>query len=223
MGQSSSSPTADASAASKEMTSGVSLSPELEGMRFVFLQLVKSNVVATLKLTCKLFLLHTAAMLQDFQNEILQQEWTNYRSTVLERHRQRTFDRNQAVLDLQQHSEQRKKLLARTNELDAEIESLQAKFTDLSTAVEYDVQKLGEKYRVSFSEPNSGIRPANGITLLTKRSTTSTRTCLGPRAHVIDCMSKYRNDVRPCSAYVDALEMCVSDIVTHPRSRIRQA
>jgi predicted nuclease with TOPRIM domain len=148
-------------------------------------------------------------MLQDFQNEVLQHEWNKYRVGVLQRRQNRDGE-----VRLQQEQQQLQQnnaaLLQRTQQLDSEIDTLSAKFSDLSKAVDFDVQQLGEKHRIHFTAEAPKAQPSNGIT---KRLTTTSTECLGPRAHVTDCLSKYKNDVRPCDAYIDALEACVSNVV----------
>lgn len=80
-----------------------------------------------------------------------------------------------------------------------------AKFADESVALEYDSQRLAEKYILT---------PKEGVLLDSKPLP-----CLGERAHWMDCQKKYAKDSRPCISYVEALERCVNKTISENTMR----
>ena len=146
------------------------------------------------------------AIVRDFQNQVLQQEWYKFRTSVLDRRQERVMSLNEAQTALLHQRQTRLSALAQKQaRLDQGINELNAKFTDTAIATEYDASRLVEK----FEAPE---KIATGNDAIDKDS--KPLPCLGPRAHWIDCKKKYALDPRPCNAYVEALEKCVVNTIS---------
>jgi hypothetical protein len=81
--------------------------------------------------------------------------------------------------------------------LDDHLESLNARFTDTSIALEYDSARVQERF--------GGEQKAE--------TPEKVQHCLGERAHWIDCQTKYAVDSRPCNEYLSAFEKCVNKTI----------
>ncbi|GAX14836.1 hypothetical protein FisN_29Lh044 [Fistulifera solaris] len=152
----------------ENLVSGVSLDPELE-----------------------------EAIVRDFSNQSLQEEWDKFRREVIIRRNERLEKRNAALLEAQQrqqanHAAMQERLTA----LHERRDQLLATFADESVSIRYDIQRLEETY------------------LGVAEQTPPVDYCLGERAHWIDCSKKYGTDMRPCSDYLAALERCVNRTIT---------
>jgi len=134
-----------------------------------------------------------AEIVEDFNNQQLNQEWNKFRTEVLHARNARIQEKAVALQQKQQDLGQAQQNAEAANH---QFETLSAKFSDLQTALEYDMNRITEEYHLS-SAP----------------STTATTKCLGERAHWVDCAQKYATDSRPCDAYFLALEKCVQDTV----------
>jgi hypothetical protein len=152
------------------------------------------TILTTILTTCKLFFLDEIA--HDFESKLLQRIWNQFRVQTLS---QSAASNQAAVARLQQlrHNQalaqaQRAPRLA---QLDTAIEHYNAKFADIIVETDYTSQRLLQKYNEASLIEESDY-------------------CLGPRAHLIDCFTKYAPDTRPCGAYVDALEQCVATVIS---------
>lgn len=142
-------------------------------------------------------LLITEAIVRDFSNQSLQEEWDKFRREVIIRRNQRLEKRNAAMLEAQQRQQtDHAALQQRLQALNERRDQLLATFADESVSIGYDIQRLEEKY---LGLPDE---------------TPPVDYCLGERAHWIDCSKKYGTDIRPCSDYLAALERCVNRTIT---------
>jgi hypothetical protein len=91
--------------------------------------------------------------------------------------------------------------------LDAQLDTLNATFADASVALEYDARVLYNKFETADSQQQK--QSERGQNSNKKASVP----CLGPRAHWMDCVTKYRVDTRPCDSYLTTLERCVQETV----------
>jgi hypothetical protein len=155
---------------------------------------------------CPLLSCSPEAIVRDFQNQTLQQEWDKFRTSVLIRRNERAKALNEAQVAQKQQREVQAALLAqRKASLDQAIDEMNAKFSDEAIALEYDASKLLQKFQapailtVVYDDIDKDSRPLP---------------CLGQRAHWMDCQKKYAADSRPCNAYVEALEQCVKDTIS---------
>jgi hypothetical protein len=138
------------------------------------------------------------AMVREFQNQALQNEWNSFRSSVLTHRAERQQSlahQNGAVL---QERQMRMASVANRNAaLDNRLDSLNAKFTDIAIALEYDTARVQEKF--------VGEQKTEGPEKVEH--------CLGERVHWMFCQQKYAEDSRPCNAYLSALETCVNKTI----------
>ncbi|KAL7579969.1 hypothetical protein ACA910_004964 [Epithemia clementina (nom. ined.)] len=132
----------------------------------------------------------------DFQNEKINEAWREVQLGVLQRQHQRAqvmneaTERQNAVV-----ARELKELQARHQQLDTRIDSLRKEFDDGLLSLEYGTKILS----VDLDEKI--------------RQNIKTLPCLGPRAHWLDCQKKYALDSRPCDAYLETLEKCVTDAI----------
>lgn len=149
-----------------------------------------------------------AAIVRDFQSQVLQEEWNKFGSGIVERRSDRV-QKMQAAAEQHhaqnqqraQHSQQR---MART---EASIEQSNAKFADLDVSVQHDARRLLQKHGIELA----GEDGTDGATIDRSELVSKPLPCLGQRAHWMDCQKKYYStDIRPCNDYVKALEECVS-------------
>jgi hypothetical protein len=135
-------------------------------------------------------------MVREFQNQALQNEWNSFRTSVLT-HRnereQKLAHQNGALL--QERQMRAAEVAQRNAALENRIDSLNAKFTDISVALEYDTARVQEK----FGEQ--------------KLENPEVKQCLGERVHWMFCQQKYADDGRPCNAYLSELEKCVNKTI----------
>jgi hypothetical protein len=136
-------------------------------------------------------------MVREFQNQALQNEWNSFRTSVLT-HRnereQKLAHQNGALL---QERQMRMTSIANRNAaLDDRLDSLNAKFSDISVALEYDTARVQEKFGELKAESPEEVQH-----------------CLGERVHWMFCQQKYALDSRPCNAYLGALEKCVNKTI----------
>jgi hypothetical protein len=144
------------------------------------------------------FALILEAMVRDFRNQALQNEWNTFRTSVLTHRaeRQQNLAHQNGAL-LQQRQMRATEVAQRNAALDDRLDTLNAKFTDISVGLEYDTARVQEK----FGEPK------------TENLEKEVKHCLGERVHWMFCQQKYANDSRPCNAYLSALETCVSKTI----------
>jgi hypothetical protein len=137
-------------------------------------------------------------MVRDFQNQALQNEWNSFRSSVLTNRaerQQKLAHQNGALL--QERQKRVTEVEKRNAALDNRLDSLNAKFSDISVALEYDTARVQEK----FGEQK------------TENLEKEVKHCLGERVHWMFCQQKYADDSRPCNAYLSALEKCVNKTI----------
>lgn len=176
--------------AKEDVQSGVRLAPELEGKirRFVVVCFRDRPAHSVL---CK------AAIIRDFQNQTIQEEWNKFRAGVLVRRNDRRMKLSDAAKQQMQEREvravQRQQRMA---SLDQAIDEMKAKFADDSIALKYDADNLTKRFEKPAPKEKPKILP-----------------CLGPRAHWMDCIKKYAVDPRPCDAYLATLEKCVNETI----------
>jgi hypothetical protein len=147
----------------------------------------------------------SADIVRDFSNQVVQEEWTKFRATVLSRQHERSQQLSKAAQQQQHEREvfnvQRQQ---RIQNLDATIDDLNAKFSDGAVALEYDAKALYRKFETAgtLQDPSKS-----------RSKVAAPVPCLGPRAHWMDCAIKYQVDTRPCDAYLATLERCVQETV----------
>jgi hypothetical protein len=137
-------------------------------------------------------------MVKDFRNQALQDEWNGFRTSILTHRaeRQQNLAHQNGAL-LQQQQIQAAAAAQRNAALDDHLESLNARFTDTSIALEYDSARVQERF--------GGEQKAE--------TPEKVQHCLGERAHWIDCQTKYAVDSRPCNEYLSAFEKCVNKTI----------
>jgi hypothetical protein len=138
----------------------------------------------------------------------LQTEYDSFRQKVLTRRNERI---HQAAAALEASYAQRQAAVAarapRIAAVEETLEGMEARFTDAAIALEYDAQRLLEKFGAPSSSSNRD--PDNN----NPKSRPKQLPCLGERAHWMDCSKKYVQDTRPCDAYVRALERCGNEAI----------
>ena len=145
-------------------------------------------------------------IVQHFANSQLQTSWNSFQTSLLERHESQQQSHAKQLQQLQElRAQKQQQRQVQSAPLDARMEKARASFTDEATALQYTVDQLFKKYG-DLTKDEQGRTPK--------------LSCLGPRAHWMDCVQKYQNqdgDLRPCNAYLQTLEACVHQvIVTHP-------
>ena len=132
----------------------------------------------------------------DFQNEKIQEAWRDVQIGVLHRQNQRAMAMEESKARQAAAAEQElHQLQTRHQHLDGRISALRKEFDDSLLSLEYGTKILSEDLDEKIRE-NKKTLP-----------------CLGPRAHWLDCQKKYAVDSRPCDAYLDTLEKCVTDAI----------
>jgi hypothetical protein len=142
---------------------------------------------------------------------VVQEEWTKFRATVLNRQHERSQHLSQAAQQQQQREREVLNLQRqqRVQALDARIDDLNATFSDAAVALEYDAKALYRKFETAGALPEQTSTSQSQK----KQVAAAAVPCLGPRAHWMDCAIKYRVDTRPCDAYLATLERCVQETV----------
>ena len=136
---------------------------------------------------------HTSAKInQDFDSHILQTEWNNYRASHLQRHNQRQSISLQHEAEMQQKMESFHNQASQVhNNLDEMIDAAKSKLVDLEVEMEYDVNRLMNKYQGSISD------------------NTSDKQCLDVRAELAQCYNTLK-DGGECHVFAQRLEKCVT-------------
>ena len=138
----------------------------------------------------------TGQIALDFQTEKLNEAWRGVQVSVLQRRNQRAEAMNEAMARQSAAAEgELQELQARHQHLDSQIDVLKKEFDDSLLALEYSTKLLSEDLDEKL------------------RQHQKTLPCLGPRAHWLDCQKKYALDSRPCDAYLETLERCVTDTI----------
>lgn len=152
--------------------------------------------------------MNIGAIVRDFQNQALQDEWDQYRKSVLIQRTERSNSIANAHQELQYQHQQQMMIAAQKHEqLDQIISELNANFIDEAIALQYDASNLLEKFEIK-----TNVLTKDAYDGIEKDS--KPLPCLGQRAHWIDCQKKYAKDPRPCHAYVDELEKCVTSTIS---------
>jgi hypothetical protein len=136
---------------------------------------------------------HTSAKInQDFDSHILQTEWNNYRTSHLQRHHQRQSISLQHEAEIQQKMEVFHNQASQVhNQLDEMIDAAKSKLVDLEVEMEYDVNRLMNKYQGSISD------------------NISDKQCLDVRAELAQCYNTLK-DGGECHVFARRLEKCVT-------------
>lgn len=142
--------------------------------------------------------MYAEAIVRDFSNQTLQEEWDKFRRETIIRRNERLQKGSAAMMDAQKQQQTDNIVLQqRLEALNERRDLLLASFADDSVSIHHDIQRLEEKY---LNIPDNEMP--------------SIEYCLGERAHWIDCSQKYGTDVRPCSDYLAALERCANRTIT---------
>jgi hypothetical protein len=153
---------------------------------------------------------NSADIVRDFSNQVVQEEWTKFRASVLNRQNDRA--RELSRLEQQRRAEAemaREQQHQRLRALDDTLDELNAAFADAAIALEHDARALDRQLE-TVGGPRKNPAAAGGKDVPAPKASVP---CLGPRAHWMDCVTKYRIDTRPCDAYLATLERCVQETV----------
>jgi hypothetical protein len=126
----------------------------------------------------------------------LKEEWEKHQKFLLARGNKRRLEEFETKNALDQRLETfRQQDSIRQSQLDERIDGLRAKFSDLSTAMEFDANRMDQKLSsMNFKKENEAP-------------------CLESRTNIAMCLSdKSRSN---CDAFMQALEKCVGDTVVN--------
>ena len=137
---------------------------------------------------------HTAKINQDFESHIIQNEWTKYRSLHLQRFSDREVESAQRDAEIQQKLDAFKSEAAKVHaQLDEMIDVAKGKLVDLEVEVNYDVNRLNEKFKGSLVNEKS---PEGQ--------------CLDVRAELSLCYNTLK-DSGECQIFAQRLDKCVTE------------
>ena len=136
--------------------------------------------------------LSTAKINESFESQILQNEWSKYRTLHLQRHQQREHDASERAAEVQQKIDeftaQAKKV---HDELDSMVDSARSKLVDLEVEVGHDVDRLSKKFEGKISDK------------------TPEGQCLDVRAELTHCYNTLK-DSGECQVFAQKLDQCVT-------------
>jgi hypothetical protein len=139
-----------------------------------------------------------ADVVNSFQSSVLQQQWQSLQSDIMKRHYSREATEN-ARKD--QVEEELLKWRAQNNQiqthLDDSIDSLNAKFNDLSVEMQFNTDKL-----------------LNTIVPKDDKKTQAKDACVDVRTALVTCYNQVQ-DIRKCDDVVATLEQCVKNTIIH--------
>lgn len=139
-----------------------------------------------------------ADVVNSFQSSVLQQQWQSLQSDIIKRHYSREANEN-ARKD--QVEEELLKWRAQNNQiqthLDDSIDSLNAKFNDLSVEMQFNTDKL-----LNTIVPNHD------------KKTQAKDACVDVRTALVTCYNQVQ-DIRKCDDVVATLEQCVKNTIIH--------
>mmetsp|Transcript_12496 Transcript_12496/g.34692 ORF Transcript_12496/g.34692 Transcript_12496/m.34692 type:complete len:168 (-) Transcript_12496:116-619(-) len=131
----------------------------------------------------------------DYQNQELNKAWKGVQVSILERRNRREQAMSAALAEQRRANEEQKQIMAaRHQRLDDSIHDLNQEFSA----------------RLAEIESGTSVLTDDLFDLAQKKQTLP---CLGPRAHWLDCHKKYAIDSRPCDAYLETLEKCVTEAI----------
>ena len=136
---------------------------------------------------------HTAKINQDFESHIIQNEW-KYRSLHLQRFSDREVESAQRDAEIQQKLDAFKSEATKVHkQLDEMIDVAKGKLVDLEVEVNYDVNRLNEKFEGSLVNEKS---PEGQ--------------CLDVRAELSHCYNTLK-DSGECQIFAQRLDKCVTE------------
>jgi cell shape-determining protein MreC len=146
-------------------------------------------------LSISLFYGITEVIAQDYNNEQIVKLFGKQVEKLGERKvevlKETLAQKTQLQQRMDQFREQNKNLQA---ELDQTIDSMEARFADMSNVVEYDAERLEKKY-LNTSTMKKGDIP-----------------CLTERTSIVACYAG-KKDSAACDSFIQALEECVSNTI----------
>ena len=136
--------------------------------------------------------LSTAKINESFESQILQNEWSKYRTLHLQRHQQREHEASERAAEIQQKIDeftaQAKKV---HDELDNMLDNAKSKLVDLEVEVGHDVDRLSKKFEGKISNK------------------TPEGQCLDVRAELTHCYNTLK-DSGECQVFAQKLDQCVT-------------
>ena len=155
----------------------------------------KSHVFPFFVPRCRLRL---GKILQDFQSKALKAEWEKHQKYMIAKGNDRRLEEFRLKENLDQRLNSfRQQDSIRQQQLDDRIDDLQAKFADVSTALQFDTNRIDQK----LSSMNF------------KGETRSS--CLAPRTRLAKCFNVDRGI--GCDDIIKELERCVEETVVFKR------
>ena len=165
------------------------------------MMLTKTNAIGFLYLLTFSFLCYfhpaknsssIAKINQDFDSQILQNEWNKYRSSHLERHQQRS--QSYTDLETEIHAQQmtfRENANIVHTKLNDIIDTNKARLADAEVEVGYEINRLYDKFGAGPTGTKGGE-------------------CLDVRADLTRCYTTLK-DSNECQIFVQKLDRCVTD------------
>lgn len=130
----------------------------------------------------------------ELKSTVLKETWEKYQKSLIAKGNQRRSDEFRAKEDLDQHLNMfRQNDSIRQQQLDERAEDLQAKFSDVSTALQFDTSRIEQKL----------------TSIIFKGETEAP--CLSSRTKVAVCFRDAKGS--SCDDYVKELERCVKETV----------
>jgi hypothetical protein len=133
-------------------------------------------------------------ILHEFQSKVLKEEWEEHQKYMIAKKDKRRLEEFHAQEKLDQDIKSfRQQNSVREGHLDNLMDDLQAKFSDINTALQFDVNRIDRKL----------------VSITFKGETEAA--CLGQRTNVALCFKSKAGD--KCDEYIKALEKCFGDAV----------
>ena len=145
--------------------------------------------------SCKIYSSsYIAKINQDFDSQILQNEWNKYRSSHLERYQQRSqsYTDLEAEIHAQQKAFRENANIVHTK-LNNIIDVNKARLADSEVEVGYEINRLYDKF--GAGGPSGGTKGGE---------------CLDVRADLTRCYTTLK-DSNECQIFVQKLDRCVTD------------
>lgn len=149
-----------------------------------------------------IYIHNTAKINQDFESQVLQEEWSKYRSIHLQRHHQRENTTSQHITHVQEQIDNFTKQAKGVHDtLDNMVDEASSKLVDLEVAMEHDVNRLTKK----CGENNLLDKSPEGQ-------------CLDIRAELSHCYNTLGNSSSKggdeCQIFVQRLDRCVTQALS---------
>lgn len=133
-------------------------------------------------------------ILHEFQSTVLKEEWEEYQKYMIAKTNNRRLDEFHSKEKLDKAIQTfRQQNSLRDGQLDNLVDDLQAKFSDVNIALQFDANRI-DRDLVSMACKGETEAP-----------------CLGQRTNVALCLKTKTGD--RCDEYIKALEKCVGDAV----------